>query len=98
MTRKNKKTKTASTKKIPPTPGEASPATDKPSRDANSTATGASTDSNIAVCLNTQADSVGRSEFTLLVKNDSVYVVNHLNNEIPNLSNNTIWRLLFWPR
>lgn len=48
MTRKNKKTKTASTKKIPPTPGEASPATDKPSRDANSTATGASTDSNIA--------------------------------------------------
>lgn len=41
-----------------------------------------STDSNIAVSLNTQADSAGQSEFTLLVKNDSIYVVNHSSNEI----------------
>ena len=44
-----------------------------------------STDSNIAVSLNTQpdsADSASRSEFTLLVKNDSIYLVNHLSDEI----------------
>ena len=41
-----------------------------------------STDSNVFVTLNTIEDTLGRSEFTLLVKNDSVYLVNHLSNEI----------------
>lgn len=49
-------------------------------------------ESDIVVTLNTQtddgtqADKLGRSEFTLLVKNDSVYVVNHTTNEIRLLS------------
>lgn len=43
-----------------------------------------STESNIIVALNTidDNDNLGGSEFTLLVKNDSVYLVNHLSNEI----------------
>ena len=41
-----------------------------------------STDSDIAVSLNTEEDNVGQSEFTLLVKNDSVYLVNHSSDEI----------------
>ena len=46
-----------------------------------------SSDSNIVVSLNTLEDNaiddtLDRSEFTVLVRNDSVYLVNHLSNEI----------------
>ncbi len=50
-----------------------------------------SSDSNIFVSLNTLDDSnnPGQTEYTALVKNDSVYLVNHLNNEIRLLSHFT---------
>lgn len=44
-----------------------------------------SADDNIIISLNTEADSLGKDEYTLLAKNDSIYVVNHASNEIRQL-------------
>jgi hypothetical protein len=53
-------------------------------------------DARLVVALNTVDDRIGRSEFTLLVKNDSVYAVNHLSNQIRLLSHftNTVCELI----
>lgn len=45
-----------------------------------------STSSDIILVLNTEKDNSGSTEFTLIAKNDSVYLINHQSNEIRLLS------------